>query len=462
MRIAILLVCISILFAIDALNVSSFAATFEVTSLHSSEDALVTITGDLDAGDVERFRTATFHLSKAIVAFASRGGSLIAGIEIGTQIRLKGFSTLVPDGSLCASACGIAWLGGVKRLMGPSARVGFHAAYVVKDGVETETSVGNALVGAYFNRIGLPDRAIVYLTHAAPDDIQILSFPEAASMGIDVVSFTFSSPTDADSPAVPSQLPFTQVPTLSVTATSSPVVSSRYIVNDCGSISDLKTGLDWVVGPDKNVGWGKAFTWVSLLRVCGEDWELPSASDLKDLFDATRSAGVGYLTRGKRWPAHIDPVFTAIGEGAWVWTNVERRNVGFAVNMNQDIEVRLPAQGYAGTVRAFAVNRSSNSPPLIVRRFYEALGVGDGARAAAVVVPEKRARNFSPEAMSRFYGSLVEPLRLVSISPREARVFVAKYEYRTSSRVCDGEAEVTVEDRSDRWYISGIKSKSGC
>jgi hypothetical protein len=53
-------------------------------------------------------------LSSAIVSFSSDGGSLIAGLQIGETIRLKNFSTLVPEGAHCASSCALAWLGGTR------------------------------------------------------------------------------------------------------------------------------------------------------------------------------------------------------------------------------------------------------------------------------------------------------------------------------------------------------------
>jgi hypothetical protein len=52
--------------------------------------------------------------------------------------------------------------------MGPNAQIGFHAAYVVRSGQATELGAANALVGAYLNKLGLPDRAVVYITEAPP------------------------------------------------------------------------------------------------------------------------------------------------------------------------------------------------------------------------------------------------------------------------------------------------------
>jgi hypothetical protein len=48
------------------------------------------------------------------------------------------------------------------------------------------TSAGNALVGAYLNKIGLPYSAVVYITSAAPEAIAWLSKSDAERLGIEV------------------------------------------------------------------------------------------------------------------------------------------------------------------------------------------------------------------------------------------------------------------------------------
>jgi hypothetical protein len=72
------------------------AATITVQSAQNdNEPAVVLIDGDLKRTDADDFRSVTNFLSKAIILFRSDGGSLVAGIEIGESIRLKGFTTFV-------------------------------------------------------------------------------------------------------------------------------------------------------------------------------------------------------------------------------------------------------------------------------------------------------------------------------------------------------------------------------
>jgi len=68
--------------------------------------------------------------------------------------------------------------------MGPGARIGLHAASDPKSG--QVTGVGNALLGAYLNRVGLPYSAVVYVAQARPDSVTWLSFADAKRLGIEV------------------------------------------------------------------------------------------------------------------------------------------------------------------------------------------------------------------------------------------------------------------------------------
>jgi hypothetical protein len=149
---------------------------------------LVAIEGELDLADIDTFRAKTEPLpvGRATVEFSSKGGSLLAGIRIGALIRAKKFSSVVPDGAQCASACAVAWLGGTRRFVGEYASVGFHTAYIMKTGGMSESGPGNAILGAYLNQLGLSERAILYITHAAPTSMQWMSIAEAAEYGIAV------------------------------------------------------------------------------------------------------------------------------------------------------------------------------------------------------------------------------------------------------------------------------------
>lgn len=173
--------------ALALLACPALAAEVDRVPLGSGDDgALITVTGEFRQGDDRKLVRALLETEgTAIVQFDSPGGSLIAGLAMGRAIRLNGATTQVPDGATCASACGLAWLGGVRRALGDGARVGFHAAYYVDDqGRAIETGQGNALIGAYLNQLGLSEKAVLYITGAAPEDMAWLTPDEAEDLGI--------------------------------------------------------------------------------------------------------------------------------------------------------------------------------------------------------------------------------------------------------------------------------------
>jgi hypothetical protein len=194
--------------AISIIGASSQGATISVVFPNSDhQNATVTVEGLLIPDDGDQFQAKTSALSRAIVALRSDGGSVVAGIRIGEAIRLKGFSSVVEG--RCASACALAWLGGTHRFMADGAQIGFHAAFDSQSG--QESGVGNAVVGAYLNRIGLPYAAVIYITAAAPTSMTWLTVSEAKRNGIDVAPLNAPGPragvppsdTPANRPVVP-------------------------------------------------------------------------------------------------------------------------------------------------------------------------------------------------------------------------------------------------------------------
>lgn len=164
--------------------VSAKAAEMTAIPLNQPGQGAVIINGDLTPEDRENFLIKIAPFSGGMVILNSRGGAAYAGIEIGKAIRMRGFTTWVPSGSFCASACAMAWLGGARRFMGKDALIGFHSVYRLDNGKPVETSSGNALYGAYLSQLGLSDRAILFLSDAAPTSMNWLTPSEAEGFGI--------------------------------------------------------------------------------------------------------------------------------------------------------------------------------------------------------------------------------------------------------------------------------------
>jgi hypothetical protein len=173
------------------------AASAEIKVSTADGLSLIFITGPFEPGDHVRFVEAVLPVRSGVVVLGSGGGSLQAGIEIGKAIRLKDFATYVPPDVVCASACALAWLGGTSRLMASSAQIGFHAVYRIENGTRRESGVGNALVGAYVNSLGLSERAIRFISSADPAAMQWLTLENASRVGIEVARFDLPEPKSA-------------------------------------------------------------------------------------------------------------------------------------------------------------------------------------------------------------------------------------------------------------------------
>jgi hypothetical protein len=174
-----LLICITFILLARG---PALAATITLAPQTPGRPNVITVEGPLVSVDGDQFTARAASLNSAIVVFSSDGGSLVAGLRIGEAIHRKGFSTFVPDGRRCASACALAWLGGVERFIGADASIGLHAAYDPTSGEET----GSSVVGAYLTKIGLPYEAISYFTRAGPNETTWLNMADVAQRGVRV------------------------------------------------------------------------------------------------------------------------------------------------------------------------------------------------------------------------------------------------------------------------------------
>jgi hypothetical protein len=168
----------------------ALAATITLAPQTPDRPNVITVEGPLDSIDGDQFAAKAASVRSAIVALSSDGGNLVAALRIGEAIRREGFSTFVPDGRRCASACALVWLAGVERFIGADASISFHAAYGAASG--TETGVGNAMIGAYLTKIGLPYDALVYITQGASNETT-LNMSDVAQRGIRVTLLSKSA-----------------------------------------------------------------------------------------------------------------------------------------------------------------------------------------------------------------------------------------------------------------------------
>ncbi len=109
-----------------------------------------------------------------------------------------------------------------------------------------------------------------------------------------------------------------------------------------------------------------------------------------------------------------------------------------------------------------AADTSSNLR--VVGAFYTALGAGDGAGAARLVVPEKRASGpLSAAELVRFHATMRRPIRLLSAAPQSPGLISIRYQYvAADGRNCEAAATVQVVDRGGQPLIAGVDPLNAC
>ncbi|NUM35766.1 MAG: protein kinase [Candidatus Brocadiae bacterium] len=86
----------------------------------------------------------------------------------------------------------------------------------------------------------------------------------------------------------------------------------RYKVLSSGIIQDTKTGLEWLIGPDKDTDWNEAKAWVDKIDTSkyGTGWRMPGREELKNIYESDKGAN------------NVDPVIynNPNNNYLWVWT----------------------------------------------------------------------------------------------------------------------------------------------
>ena len=131
-------------------------------------------------------------------------------------------------------------------------------------------------------------------------------------------------------------------------------------------------------------------------------------------------------------------------------------------NMQPAASAAPPAAAVAPAPAARPQPASSSAALSVVQSFYSALNGGFGGTAATLVVPEKQSGNYSPGALTKFYGSLRQPIQLTSSSLNPDGSVAVTYTYVYSNgQACNGAATVQTTVRGGRTLISGIHA-NGC
>jgi hypothetical protein len=165
------------------------AAQFQKIDLPNGAGDGILISGMITAGDDARFHALAATLPHAIVVTTGPGGLVGPALAIGSETRARGWSTLVPAGTQCASACSMIWLAGSERMLGENAQIGFHAMSMAHNGQYQETHDVDNVLRQWLTDLGyaMDATATIVNTHSA--SIRWFDAIELRANGIETESF---------------------------------------------------------------------------------------------------------------------------------------------------------------------------------------------------------------------------------------------------------------------------------
>ena len=154
---------------------------------------VVYLNGQIDPNaSVRLYRALDGVDGKILVWLNSPGGNLFAGMELGRILRLRSAWTYIIDSRTllpgeCYSACGLAFLGGVRRFSDHGARYGVHRASLrasPSTGARDLAPELSAAISSYIQQMGVDVRLLDLWKRAAPDEMYVLSRQELEDLRV--------------------------------------------------------------------------------------------------------------------------------------------------------------------------------------------------------------------------------------------------------------------------------------
>ncbi|MGO7153188.1 hypothetical protein [Rhizobium leguminosarum] len=221
-RILLLFVFLASLFA----GPSYAAITYERMTLPGDMRALV-VSGEFEiSDDPVAFAGEVAQLKPAFITFRSVGGNVTSAMKIGRMIRALGISTLQIRSAECASACALAFVGGVRR-SAEAGSIGVHQASFSDDtALDSKTAVTavQAMTGeiiGYLTEMGVSPQLLQLSLSVESSDMRYLTSSEMANWGVT----TPGAVGGTDVASTPSSTP-AQVPTTSPSEDANPTSKS--------------------------------------------------------------------------------------------------------------------------------------------------------------------------------------------------------------------------------------------
>lgn len=118
----------------DAMSQNTLDDNIKVTAKENNGKCVIYVNGDITAKlepliEKEMETLSKIDCSEKIVNLNSRGGQGFVAERVGRLIRLNDYKTQVSLGSMCSSACGFIFIGGVERIIEVSRYSPRHSEY---------------------------------------------------------------------------------------------------------------------------------------------------------------------------------------------------------------------------------------------------------------------------------------------------------------------------------------------
>ncbi|WP_245496964.1 hypothetical protein [Rhizobium ruizarguesonis] len=181
--------------------------------MHSTDTGsrFVIVSGSFDhEDDLSKFEDLVAGEHPTAVGFNSPGGSVVKALELGRLIRSAGLSTLQVRQSECASACSLAFMGGVNRFAEPGS-IGVHkSSFSDSEGVPVADAVSEiqqltAEIIGYMTEMGVDPGLLQLAFSYNSDDIRYLS-------GSEMSRYKLTTSATPDAPAARVEIPNSEPP----------------------------------------------------------------------------------------------------------------------------------------------------------------------------------------------------------------------------------------------------------
>ncbi len=148
------------------------------------ERMVVQLEGEISFFTGAEFRKIAGARPGGVLLLRSDGGDVNSAMTLGAEIRNLGWTTVVPTGAGCYSACAMIWAAGTERRVGRGAVLGFHGPYrEVGDDHITQGSFGNEFYADYYRGLGYSEQAVEQFMHLPPGVFE-LTKENAAALGV--------------------------------------------------------------------------------------------------------------------------------------------------------------------------------------------------------------------------------------------------------------------------------------